>query len=257
MNAARIVSLGLAAVFAAGSFSISQSAQAAVCTFGPGSGEPTLQDVMNTLLETPPNATTDCRTDGSDAAWVANGRAATTILVEFAGQRNTNTLGIYDGTDSGNRLQVFRGADGTLDTRSISVTPTDAGNYYVEVRRPNGAVVSSGFFASERFGFYLAAERESVFFFSDTALNGDGTDHMYAYQGNGSRFKNRNETFDPTMYIMAWEDLLNGGDGDYQDMVILTKNIAVVPLPASLALFASALGLVGGAFRRRASTTTA
>ena len=251
MNAVRFASLG-AAVLAAGVFSISQPAQAAVCTFGAGSGEPTLQSVMNTMLQTPPAAATDCRTDGSDTLWVANGRAATTILVEFAGQRNTNTLGIYDGTDSGNRLQVFGGRDGTLDTRSITVTPTDTGSYYVEVSQTNGAVVSSGFFASERFGFYLAAERESVLFFSDTALNGTGVDHMYAYQGNGSRFRNTSEIFDPTMYIMAWEDLLNGGDGDYQDMVILTKNITAVPLPASFVLLASALGFMGGAFGRRA-----
>ena len=56
--------------------------------------------------------------------------------------------------------------------------------------------------------------------------------------------------FDPQMYLLVWEDLYGGGDGDYQDMVLLTNYVVPVPLPPALVLFASVLAGLGIMQRR-------
>jgi hypothetical protein len=86
---------------------------------------------------------------------------------------------------------------------------------------------------------------------------GDSIDHLYTYAGNDSIFKNssnvpkslRNKVFTSNMHLLAWEDLLHGGDLDYQDLVIVTSNLTPVPLPSTLALFGPVLLLA--AIRRR------
>jgi len=63
---------------------------------------------------------------------------------------------------------------------------------------------------------------------SVVADNADGFDHMVSYQvtGLGDGWKR---------YLLFWEDLRNGGDRDFNDLV---GEIAVVPEPASLLLVA-------------------
>lgn len=47
--------------------------------------------------------------------------------------------------------------------------------------------------------------------------------------------------FDPQMYLLVWEDLYGGGDGDYQDIVLLTNYVGSVPARPAFVLFASDL----------------
>jgi hypothetical protein len=235
------------------------SAWAAVCSFGPSRvPEPSLQDVVNNSLTTPVDTTTDCI--DNDAHWQLNGRGEATIMVEIAGFAPQNTFGLYDSTNSESQLQIFSGPDSNGERRFITVTESDS-NYLFQVWEDE-MLVSSALFGSATFGFYLGTpEHGGHTYFSDTDLNSDGVDHLYAYAGNDSLFTDhpnvpehlRNTQFGANMHLLAWEDLLNGGDRDYQDLVLAISNMTPVPLPASLVLLASGL-LLAGIRRRKANS---
>ncbi|HKQ30261.1 MAG TPA: DUF4114 domain-containing protein, partial [Burkholderiales bacterium] len=223
--------------------------------------EPSLQTVMDQRLNFAPHAMADCVAEGNDAYWRIRGKASATLLVEVAGFADRNTLGLYDRADPSRRIQIFGGSNASFDTRTITVTNT-GGAFRFDIARPNGQILTSTVFVSENFGYYFTTpQNASMTYFSDTALNPDGVDHLYAYQGNDSKFRSnqyvpfalRGKTFDPGMYLLAWEDLLHGGDFDYQDMAVLTREVVPVPLPAALGLFGSGLALFG--FLRRRRTT--
>lgn len=85
---------------------------------------------------------------------------------------------------------------------------------------------------------------------SSVSDNTDGLDHMMTWQITTSPNKHLLGA-----YIIAWEDLADGGDGDFNDLVVLVRNDvapAVVPLPAALWLFASGLLGLATIVRRRA-----
>lgn len=231
------------------------------CAIGPGSGEASLQQVMNGLFgSAAPVATLNCVPDTADSAWTTAGAAAATLIVEIAGYASQNTFGIYDLGNTGNFIQIYAGENSPFDRRTLTFTQ-NGGAYDVGVWRNGGTeLVSSGSFLSDQFGFYLSTP-EIQTYYSDTALNADGFDHLYAYQGNGAGFLNtpsvpeflRGTTFHDQMYLLAWEDLFGGGDGDYQDMVLLTEFMVPVPVPPALVLLASALAGLGAMGRRASS----
>ncbi|MCI0749792.1 MAG: DUF4114 domain-containing protein [Nevskiales bacterium] len=239
--------------FFAGLVCLPAVTDAAVCTFGPGTPpEPTLQDVMDQRLSFAPDADTDCVTDGADAYWTLSGTTGwISLSAEIAGNAGINTLGIYDPTNPDNRLELFSGTARPFFTRKVTITPAEEGFLY-EIRRwINDDLLASGIFGSDSFGFYLTTP--DGIFYSDTSLNTDSTDHLYAYQGNDATFlgnvrvppRLQGDPFSPDMQLMAWEDLFGGGDGDYQDMVLLTRGITPVPVPGALGLFAAGLTLLG------------
>ena len=82
-------------------------------------------------------------------------------------------------------------------------------------------------------------------FTSMPTQNTDSLDHMVTWVDNN----------DPFHYFVAFEDLLGGGDGDYNDIVLELNNFvdgAPIPNPPTLALLG--VGLIGfAAFRRKVS----
>ncbi len=93
-------------------------------------------------------------------------------------------------------------------------------------------------------------------FFSQTARNADGVDHLYAYQGTGTPFltgplerrvlQPRRTTSSPGR---TW---LGGGDRDYQDFVAVVQDVSPVPLPPAVLLLISGLVGLAGVSRRTA-----
>jgi hypothetical protein len=231
--------------------------QAAGCSFGSSGSEASLQNRFDYLLgANAPTVTSDCLTEGTDARWqIADGSSGgATILIELAGYANDNRFGIYDPLHPGTRLQLFSGGNDPGDSRSFTVTPV-SGGFKMQVGG------SSAIFASAVFGFFLQTPQDgSSTYYSESSRNSDGADHMYAYQGDGSTFLKypvKDKIFGTNDYILAWEDLKGLGDKDFQDFVVVVKNVAPVPLPPAAWLMLSGLAGLAAIGRRRRSVAAA
>ncbi len=81
---------------------------------------------------------------------------------------------------------------------------------------------------------------------------------MYAYQGEVSNpdriqippFAEGNWT--NNMYMLAFEDLWNGGDRDYSDFVVMMESVTPVPVPGAVLLGMLGLSAAGIKLRKYA-----
>jgi hypothetical protein len=246
---------------------------AASCSFGPSGSEVSLQGVFNDMLGTAaPNALTSCVSDPGDALWRTHTSVGSaTILVEIAGNADGNILGIYDSTSTLNSLEIFSGPASAASRAFITVSG-NVGAFHVQVDRFAGDTFAgsvSSVFASPFFGFYLLPGPGGGPLYSESFRN-RGQDYMYSYLGTNAMFLN-SSTYAPSTVkgtqfsvndaIIAWEDLRTGSDRDFQDMVVLLRDIGptapTVPLPAAGWLLGSALAGLGALRRRRRSTPDA
>ena len=231
------------------------AASAATCVTG-SSGETPWQRMFDNLTLGGPssvNTLTDCIDDSSDSSWAISGSGLSglTLIIELAGNASTNSFGVYDTANMDNKVELFDGA-------------ASAGNQVVMTILADGSVITnvavdSGVnFTGNNFGFYLDTASNGTFY-SDTPLNLDTTDHMLAYRGTGDVVQLPGlaaGTWTPNEFVLAWEDVSGsrGADFDFNDFVVMVESVepTVVPVPASIWLFSSALlGLVGVARRKK------
>ena len=187
----------------------------------------------------------------TDAYWAVtgSGQSAATMIVEFAGNANTNSFGIFDRQDDTNTVQIFSGPQGAGSKATISVY----NNGIVTVND-----ILAGHFASGNdFGFYMGTASYGNFF-SDSTLNADmGYDHMWTYVGTDTsditlpgQYGSTTGTWTDEEYVLAWEDVpYSSCDGDHNDMMVMVESVHPVPEPGTLMLLGS--GLVGIAFYKR------
>ncbi|MGQ5702152.1 PEPxxWA-CTERM sorting domain-containing protein [Sandaracinobacteroides sp. A072] len=103
--------------------------------------------------------------------------------------------------------------------------------------------------------FAIRVSNTGDFFYSDRNLNADGITHIYSAPYAGGDFGI------PAGVYVGFEDILGGGDKDYDDLRFVFTNVSggAVPEPATWAMLIAGFGLVGFAARRRRtmSVTTA
>ncbi len=170
------------------------------------------------------------------------------IVIEIAGNADDNTFGIYDLSNTGNRLEIFSGNSSAGDS---SVVEFLGGGKYELNFGNDDATFSSG----ANFGFYLSGPGGD--FFSDNEENPNGSEQVVAYNGDDKRkadfFGAGASTWQSGEWVLAWEDLKYiGNDQDFNDFAVLVESVTPVPGPAPLALFgAGLLAAAGFANRRR------
>ncbi len=174
------------------------------------------------------------------------------IVIEIAGHSDDNTFGIYDRTDTSNRLEIFSGSEGAGDSSIVEFKGN--GKYELDLGNGSDATFASG----SNFGFYLSGPGGD--FFSDNTENPNEDEQVVAYQGDGEReadfFGTGPSPWLSSEWVLAWEDLeYSGSDQDFNDFAVMVESVTPVPGPAPLALFgAGLLAAAACASRRRRDT---
>jgi hypothetical protein len=172
-----------------------------------------------------------------DEKWqvTATGFAGARLLFELAGFSNSNAFGVYDLTNTSNRLTIFSGPNGA---GSRGLLANDGNQFCAGLWL--GAMDCADF-GSHMFGFFLQTPETT--FYSQEHLNADNEDHMVGFEGGEDRGMIANRPWVENEFILAWEDLFGGGDRDFDDFGVLVGPIVAIAEPASLALFG--IGLIG------------
>ena len=172
------------------------------------------------------------------------------LYLENAGYADYNSFGIYD-ISNGTSFEIFNGTESPLLSATLSWDTLT--NSVSLVGQAVSAIIDD-----TAFGFYIDAGPNQDRFFSESILNPDGEDMLATFDVGSAGYGD----LLGANYILAWEDILaaNGGDGDYNDMVIAVSDIGPnfdttttsVPEPGFPMLVG--LGLIGIGLNRKLNT---
>lgn len=213
----------------------------------------TLQNVLNSI-----GAGVNAGTQQSAAnQWKETDEdVVASLIVEIAGFKDANTFGIYDVLNPTQRLVIFTGADSAAQTHLIEFD-SDGDIFVKNASNKKTLRSKSGF--GDNFGFYLTSKQGKTFFTEDFR-NPGGLAQALVYEGTSLGLDlNKNGSKETPFnmglaWLMAWEDKAiftdKTADRDYQDMVVLVRNIEAVPEPLTILGVGTALGF-GTFFKRK------
>jgi hypothetical protein len=210
-------------------------------------GIPDINDAINLILGLAPNDTgymennedVDDRFVEPDYVWGPSDGGEITILLIGLTAGNSNTLGFYSDLGIGDNRTSLLGPISGFGFKGKG-TAADPFGYGTTMSLPS------------QFGWYLQSNNN--LFFSEPGLNTqDNLDHMMTFslpELNQETFYylSGGETKEVSVsdaYLLAWEDLMNGGDNDYDDMMYLVANVAPTPTPEPGTVFLLGSGLFG------------
>jgi hypothetical protein len=223
------------------------------------SGEFEIYNAVNLLLNT--SYTNNAQIDnleytGDASTWGQAGSGGYAVI--GLGAAATNTLQVYNVSTPNTLINPI----GTGFTGNGSTGNGTIGSPYVGT----GSVFSSG----TQFGFAInSAFTSNSTWYSNSALNSDGMDHMLVYNLSSLAgttvyvYDPNTNTEQPVVlndpYLLAFEDMpetnsVTGApsDLDYDDLIVLVDGVAPVPEPTTVALFGlGLLAMAGFDFRRK------
>ncbi len=180
-----IVFLAIILSMAFGADASAQRFPDSLSTAALGIDEGTLQDLLDDL-----GYNIDVANDelGLEVFCAPDGFNTATMVLEVAGSAASANSGYYEAGVGSNMTQLFGPSDGPGSSVTFTIPTT----------------ISS-------IGFYMEPNlsNPSDVWYSETSLNSDAFDHFWVFP-----------TGTPKEYVIAFEDLANGGDEDYQDLVI-------------------------------------
>lgn len=161
--------------------------------------------------------------DNVDRFWNITGDEVTvTAVAKYAGYKQD--FGFIDSNDVFNSLLYVPFMNGQSNT----FTETDSGVPFRFGLDPSGSPL-------------LSSDPADNMFCAPSCMSGQ--DHMVSWLLTGGQYAGD--------YIIAWEDLKNLGDQDYNDLVVRVSGVSIVPVPAAAWLFGSGFLALATVLRRR------
>lgn len=180
----------------------------------------------------------------------AAGISAAQLIIELAGNAPVNEYGIYKLGDITKTASVFDGTD-VPGAKAAIWFGTMADPTAVRVMHDYGWGPTVNNFGN-LFGFYLKTVG-GLTMYSEDLLNG-GSAQALVFQAKGDNVMlpgNLSPLNDINHYYLAWEDILGGGDQDFNDGVFIVESVTGVPEPGLVGLLGMGFFAVASALRRR------